>query len=373
MTGPGAGAPETDPGPPTPMSSRSWSPGRGPMTTPATGTPTRTGTERAGQCRALRRSRSEPGRAGAGPGSLVVVGTPIGNLGDLSPRAVTALRGAEVVYCEDTRHSRKLLTHAGITGARLRSLHEHNEDGRIDEVVASVRHGRTVALVTDAGMPGVSDPGSRVVRAVAAAGLTVTVVPGPSAVLTALVGSGLATDRFCFEGFLPRSGKERRSVLAAVAAEPRTTVLFEAPGRVAGTLADLAASCGPSRPVAVARELTKLHEEFWRGTLGEAVAWAADRAVRGEVVLVVGGAPPADAVTAGDDVLLAALDERLGAGERTRGAVDGVAEAFGVPRRRVYELALAARDRRAAGEVPADPDQGGPGPGGPEPAGPGPD
>jgi 16S rRNA (cytidine1402-2'-O)-methyltransferase len=145
--------------------------------------------------------------------------------------------------------------------------------------------------------------------------------------------------------------------------EERTTVLFEAPSRVSATLADLAASCGGTRRVAVARELTKLHEEFWRGTLAEAVAWATDRPVRGEVVLVVGGAPPADAVTAGDDVLLAALDERLGAGERTRGAVDGVAAAFGVPRRRVYELALAARDRRSAGEASADPDPGGPGAG----------
>ena len=216
----------------------------------------------------------EPGRAGAGPGSLVVVGTPIGNLGDLSPRAVAALGRAEVIYCEDTRHSRKLLTHAGITGATL-AVAARAQRGRPDRRGGgAVRQGRTVALVSDAGMPGVSDPGSRVVRAVAAAGLTVTVVPGPSAVLTALVGSGLATDRFCFEGFLPRSGQERRSALAAVAAEPRTTVLFEAPGRVAATLADLAASCGPARPVSVARELTKLHEEFWRGTLAEAVAWA---------------------------------------------------------------------------------------------------
>ena len=148
------------------------------------------------------------GRAAAG-GRVVLVGTPIGNLGDLSPRAVEALEGSDVIYCEDTRHSRKLLTHAGITGTPLRSLHRHNEDDRIDEVVAAVAGGRTVVLVSDAGMPAVSDPGARVVAAVAAAGLTVTVVPGPSAVLTALVASGLATDRFCFEGFLPRSGRDR--------------------------------------------------------------------------------------------------------------------------------------------------------------------
>ena len=302
------------------------------------------------------RTGPEDGEGAAGPrsdlttapaphpsGALVVVGTPIGNLGDLSPRAVTALATADAIYCEDTRHSRKLLTHAGITGVSLRSLHEHNEDERVTEVVASIEHGRTLALISDAGMPGVSDPGSHVVRAVAEAGLTVTVVPGPSAVLAALVGSGLSTDRFCFEGFLPRSGRERRTALARMAEETRTTVLFEAPGRVAGTLHDLAESCGPTRRVALARELTKLHEEFRRGTLGEVADWAAVGPVRGEVVLVVDGAPPVEAATAGDEVLLAALAERMAAGERTRGAVDEVAAAFGVPRRRVYELALAAR------------------------------
>ena len=283
-------------------------------------------------------------------GALVLVGTPIGNLGDLSPRAVQALTDADVVYCEDTRHSRKLLTHSGIVGASLRSLHEHNEDDRIDEVVAAVAGGATVVLVSDAGMPGVSDPGSRLVAAVAAAGLTVSVVPGPSAVLAALVTSGLPTDRFCFEGFLPRSGRERRERLASVAAEPRTTVLFEAPGRVAATLRDLAAACGAERPVAVARELTKLHEELWRGPAGEAAAWATATPVRGEVVVVVGGAPVVEAVVA-DAALLEALGSRLAAGERTRGAVDAVAAEFGVGRRRVYDLALSGR----AGGPPAGP------------------
>ena len=276
-------------------------------------------------------------------GALVVVGTPIGNLADLSPRAVGAIASADVVYCEDTRHSRKLLNHAGITGVPLRSLHEHNEGDRVDEVVAAVAGGRTVALVTDAGMPAVSDPGARVVAAVGAAGLVVTVVPGPSAVLAALVVSGLATDRFCFEGFLPRSGRDRAERLAAVAAEPRTTVLFEAPSRTAATLGDLAAACGPDRPVAVARELTKLHEEVWRGTLGTAAVWAAE-GVRGEVVLVLSGAPAATPDVVGDDVLLAALAELTSTGERTRGAVDRVAADHGVARRRVYELALRARD-----------------------------
>jgi 16S rRNA (cytidine1402-2'-O)-methyltransferase len=278
------------------------------------------------------------------------VGTPIGNLGDLSPRAVQALATAAVIYCEDTRHSRKLLTHAGIGGVTLRSLHEHNEEERIAEVVTRVAAGVTVALVTDAGMPGVSDPGSRVAAAVAAAGLVVSVVPGPSAALAALVVSGLPTDRFVFEGFLPRSGRDRKERLAEVAGEGRTSVLFEAPGRVEGTLADLAAACGGDRPVAVARELTKLHEQVWRGSLDEAVAWAGASGVRGEVVLVVGGAPEMDEPEVSDAVLVRAVAERLAAGERTRGAVDGVAGSFGVPRRRVYALAITAREGGEGGD-----------------------
>jgi 16S rRNA (cytidine1402-2'-O)-methyltransferase len=292
-------------------------------------------------------------------GALVVVGTPIGNLEDLSPRAVAALASADVVYCEDTRHSRKLLTHAGISGVPLRSLHEYNEDERIDEVVAAVAAGRSVALVSDAGMPAVSDPGARVVAAVAAAGLTVTVVPGPSAVLAALVASGLATDRFCFEGFLPRSGRERADRLAAVAAERRTSVLFEAPVRTAATLRDLAVACGGDRPVAVARELTKLHEEIWRGTLDAAVAWAAG-GVRGEVVLVLGGAPEPVQEAVDDGVLSRAVARRLAAGARTRGAVDETAAEFEVPRRRVYELALRVKeglpDDPAGSEAPVGSD-----------------
>jgi 16S rRNA (cytidine1402-2'-O)-methyltransferase len=282
-------------------------------------------------------------------GALVVVGTPIGNLGDLSPRAVEALATADVIYCEDTRHSRKLLTHAGITGVPLRSLHEHNEEDRVDEVVGAVASGRTVALVTDAGMPAVSDPGGRVVAAVGAAGLRVTVVPGPSAVLTALVASGLPTDRFCFEGFLPRSGRERTERLAAVAAATRTTVLFEAPVRTAATLRDLVAVCGGDRPVAIARELTKLHEEVWRGTLAAGAEWAA-AGVRGEVVLVLGAADEEVAPIIDDEVLVRALAEQTASGARTRGAVDEVAAAHGVPRRRVYELALRVKHTADGGE-----------------------
>ena len=293
------------------------------------------------------------GQGSAERGALVLVGTPIGNLGDLSPRAVDVLSTADVIYCEDTRHSRKLLTHAGISGVRLRSLHQHNEVDRIDEVIASVAGGRTVAVVSDAGMPGISDPGSRVVAAVAAAGLIISVIPGPSAGLAALVASGLSTERFCFEGFLPRSGKERRSRLTTVAEESRTTVLYEAPGRLAATLADLARQCGDDREVAVARELTKLHEEIWRGTAAGAASWASSMPVRGEVVIVLAGAPDVEVDDVADGPLIEALEVRLAAGERTRGAVDAVAAEFGIARRRVYDLALAARnDDPTPGVVP---------------------
>jgi 16S rRNA (cytidine1402-2'-O)-methyltransferase len=270
----------------------------------------------------------------------VLVGTPIGNLGDLSARAIEVLATADAVYCEDTRHTRRLLTHAGIKGVRLRSLHEHNEAERSAEVVRAAAGGAVVAVVSDAGMPGVSDPGSRLVAAAVDAGVTVSVVPGPSAVLAGLVTSGLQTDRFCFEGFLPRSGRERAERLADIAGQVRTVVLFEAPGRVAGTLGDLASACGPARRVAVARELTKVHEEVWRGPVGEAVTWAGERPLRGEVVLVVEGATRAR-VEVDDDVLVAAIRQRLRSGERLRGVVDEVTAAFEVSRRRVYELALA--------------------------------
>jgi 16S rRNA (cytidine1402-2'-O)-methyltransferase len=294
-------------------------------------------------------SEAELGGSGDGDGGvLVLVATPIGNLGDLSPRAVEVLSTADVIYCEDTRHSRKLLTHAGISGVRLRSLHQHNEGDRIDEVIGSVAGGRTVAVISDAGTPGISDPGNRVVAAAATAGLRISIVPGPSAGLAALVISGLPTDRFCFDGFLPRSGKERRQRLAALADETRTTVLFEAPTRVAGTLADLAAALGDQRQVAVARELTKLHEEIWRGTAAGAAAWAASAPVRGEVVIVVAGAVEAPEVAVEDGPLREALEVRLARGERTRGAVDAVAGEFGVARRRVYDLALSVRNATAA-------------------------
>ena len=194
-------------------------------------------------------------------GRLVLVSTPIGNLGDLTPRAVEALRSCALICCEDTRHSGKLLSHAGVSGVRLAVANEHTEAARVAEVIDLLAAGRDVAVVTDAGTPGISDPGSRLVRAVLDAGLPVSAVPGPAALVMALVISGFDTTRFVFEGFLPRSGRERTRRLAEVAAERRTSVLYEAPHRVQRTVADLAAACGGERRVALARELTKKFEE----------------------------------------------------------------------------------------------------------------
>ena len=273
-----------------------------------------------------------------GGGRLTVVATPIGNLGDLSPRAVETLRSADVIACEDTRHTRKLLSHAGIPTPRLLSVHDQNEAAQVRTVLRLLEEGKRIALVSDAGLPGVSDPGERLVAAATASGYTVDVVPGPSAVLAALVTSGLPTGRFVFEGFLPRKGTERRQRLASVAADRRTTVLYEAPHRLGPTLADLVAACGPLRRVALARELTKLHEETWRGTLAGAVAHVEEHAPRGEYVIVLDGAP--EPATPDDGDIEAALQERLAAGDDKRTAVAAVAAALAVPKRRVYALAL---------------------------------
>jgi 16S rRNA (cytidine1402-2'-O)-methyltransferase len=273
----------------------------------------------------------------------VVVGTPIGNLQDLSPRAAAALAAADVIFCEDTRQTRKLLAAAGIAAPRLLSMHQHNEAGAAAQAVRMAGTGDVVAVVSDAGMPGISDPGERVVRAAQQAGVAVEVVPGPSAALAALVASGLPAGRFCFEGFLPRKGRERQERLGEIASRDCTTVLFEAPHRVPRTLEDLVSVCGPERPFAAGRELTKLHEEVWRGTLGAAVEWLAACLPRGEWVLLVGPAPPRSEPIS-DAEIGAALQSRLAGGEDRRAAVAGVARDLQVSRRRVYQLALTVND-----------------------------
>jgi 16S rRNA (cytidine1402-2'-O)-methyltransferase len=275
----------------------------------------------------------------AGAGRLVLVATPIGNLGDLPPRAVEALRDADVVACEDTRHSRKLLDHAGIQPRRLVAVHAHNEAESAARLVDEIRTGGlTVAFVTDAGTPGISDPGERLVAAALAAGVHVDLVPGPSAVVAALVLSGLPTGRFCFEGFLPRKGKERTAALQALATEPRTTVLYEAPHRLNPTVVDLAEACGGDRRVAIARELTKRFEDVWRGTLAEAVERSASMEARGEHVLVVEGASEPPAAT--DDDVDAAVRRRLDDGLSVRDAAAEVARDLGVPKRVAYQAAV---------------------------------
>ncbi len=271
-------------------------------------------------------------------GRLVLVSTPIGNLGDLSPRAVEALKTCALICCEDTRHSGKLLSHAGISGVRLAVADEHRETARVDEVLGLLAAGNDVAVITDAGTPGISDPGMRLVAAVVEAGHPVTAVPGPAALVMAIVVSGFDTTRFVFEGFLPRSGRERADRITEMVTERRTVVLYEAPHRVARTMADLAAACDGERRVALARELTKLHEEVWRGTLAAAVDHTEQVAPRGEYVVVLeGAAAPADA---SDEQILAALRRAMGGGADRRSAIATVMAATGASKRRVYDLAL---------------------------------
>jgi len=272
-----------------------------------------------------------------GAGGLILVATPIGNLGDLSPRAATTLAAADVVACEDTRRTGRLLQHAGVDGARLLRVDAHTEDRVAARIVAHLDEGRTVAMVTDAGTPGISDPGERLVRRVLDAGHRVSVIPGPTAPVAALVASGLATNRWCMEGFLPRKGSDRVARLAELGVEERTIVLLESPRRLAATLGDLAEAVGGDRSVAVARELTKLHEETWRGTLAGAVDHYVE-APKGEVVIVVAGAPPADEPD--DQRVLAVVTEARSGGASTRDAADEAVRRLGVSRRRAYRLAL---------------------------------
>jgi 16S rRNA (cytidine1402-2'-O)-methyltransferase len=272
-------------------------------------------------------------------GRVVLVGAPLGNTGDASERLRTALAAADVVAAEDTRRLARLTRDLGITVAgRIVSYFEGNEERRTPELVDALRDGATVAVVTDGGMPSVSDPGYRLVRAALEAGFPVTAVPGPSAVTTALALSGLPSDRFVFEGFLPRSGSGRRSRLRELATELRTLVLFEAPHRVGDALADLVATFGGERPAAVCRELTKTYEEIRRGSLAELADWAAANPPRGEITLVIGGAPATAAHRPADEDLRAEVARREADGESRRDAITAVAGEYGIRKREVYAL-----------------------------------
>lgn len=273
-------------------------------------------------------------------GTLLVVATPIGNLGDLSERAAETLRSVDLVLAEDTRRTGRLLAHIG-SEVPQRSLHEHNERGRTVEVLEQLSAGARIALVSDAGTPAVSDPGYRLLAACAEAGVRIEPIPGASALLAALVASGLPTDRVAFDGFLPRKGVSRTQRLAELGTEPRTMVLFLSPHRVAADLRDLAAACGEDRPAALCRELTKRHEEIRRGGLAELAASAAD-GERGELTLVIRGAPAPVAEDLDADELVRRVRALVATGATKKAAIVEVAAATTTPRREVYQAVVDA-------------------------------
>ena len=275
--------------------------------------------------------------------ALVLAATPIGDARDASPRLLDELATADVVAAEDTRRLRRLTERLGVVvGGEVVSYHEHNEASRTPELVERIAGGARVLLVTDAGMPSVSDPGYRLVAACVAADLPVTCVPGPSAVLMALAVSGLPVDRFCFEGFLPRKGGDRARSLSALAAEPRTMVFFEAPHRLAATLTAMAEVFGADRQAAVCRELTKTYEEVRRGGLGELAGWAAD-GVKGEITVVVAGLDPAAAPAPDPEEVVPEILVRAAAGERLKDVCREVAGRTGLSAKELYDRAVAAR------------------------------
>ena len=272
---------------------------------------------------------------------LWMVATPIGNLDDISPRAISVLRAARVICCEDTRHSGSLLKRIGATPERLIVTNDHTEHDAVDDVLSLLADHAVVAVISDAGTPGISDPGERLVTAAVAAGYPVYSTPGPVAFVVAAAISGLPTDRLAFDGFLPRSGAERRERLTEVARERRTTVLYEAPHRLQKTLAELCEACGPDRMIVLARELTKLHEDVWRGTLADAVQHSSNVEPRGEYALVL--APyVSDTMDVSDADILSELAQRTSRGLSKRDAIDEVTAALGVPRKRVYALAVSS-------------------------------
>lgn len=270
---------------------------------------------------------------------LWLVSTPIGNLADISERATRVLKASHIVCCEDTRHSGRLLQHIGAEPARLIVTNEHTEHDAIPQVLTALSHSQIVAVITDAGTPGISDPGERLAHAAIEAGYQVHAVPGPAAFVMAAILSGFRTDRIAFDGFLPRKGGERRERLAEITRERRTIVLYEAPHRVAETISDLRDACGGHRRVAIARELTKLHETLWRGTLDDAVNSPDVANPRGEFAIVLEGSQ-IETLEVDDETISLHLSELREAGVSTRDAVDEVSTVLQIPRKRVYDIAV---------------------------------
>jgi len=271
--------------------------------------------------------------------TLYLVGTPIGNLGDMTMRGIQVLRDVDTIAAEDTRHTGKLLHHFEIKTPQI-SYHQHNEQQRIPELIGQLQAGKSIALVTDAGMPGISDPGYLIVSACVTAGIRVIPIPGVTAVITAVSASGLPSDRFVFEGFLPAKGQERKGRLEAVSGEARTLVFYESPHRLRQTLADFATTFGTARQIVIGRELTKLHEEFWRGELGAAIEHYTQTEPQGEYAIVIAGAPFSHPTLSDEAIERALIELMLNDTSRSQ-ASRIVAEQISQSRRYVYQLALA--------------------------------
>jgi 16S rRNA (cytidine1402-2'-O)-methyltransferase len=270
---------------------------------------------------------------------LYLVGTPIGNLEDMTMRAIATLQKVDLIAAEDTRHTGRLLQHFQITTPQI-SYHDHNSQTRTPELIAKLQAGQAIALVSDAGMPAISDPGYELVQACVQAQIQVIPIPGVTAAIAAICASGLESQRFVFEGFLPIDNQARQSRLNALQLETRTAILYEAPHRLLRTLKDLVTALEPSRQIAIARELTKLHEEFWRGSLEDAIAYFSDRAPKGEFTLVLAGASEPTAPIWTDEKLVSELQSLVAEGVSRSEASRQLAELTNHPRRQIYQLAL---------------------------------
>jgi 16S rRNA (cytidine1402-2'-O)-methyltransferase len=282
-------------------------------------------------------------------GILYIVGTPIGNLEDMTFRAIRILQIVDAIAAEDTRHTGKLLHHFQIKTPQI-SYHQHNIQSRIPQLIERLQRGENLALVTDAGMPCISDPGYELVKACAEASIQVIPIPGPTAAITALAASGLPSDRFCFEGFLPAKGKIRREHLAALQQESRTLIFYEAPHRLRQTLQDFAETVGTERVIVISRELTKLHETFWRGTVAEAICYFQQEDPRGEYTLILAGAERLSTIEPTETEIIAALQTLLGKGISRSQASKEIAQLLNLSRREVYQLTLTLGEGKDDGE-----------------------